>query len=163
MPEPKHTSLPEALYALQEEVGLIPRDADNPFFKSKFSSFPSIKTLVDPLAWKHGLLVWQTVAGESEIRNRLFFNGDVADDATVTMHLQVDNPQGVGSAISYYRRYLYTTCLGLVSAADEDDGNAASAPPKAAQGPQKAPQATQRPSPLHSHTEHVTEHVQEDF
>lgn len=159
MTDPLHTSLPEALYALQQEVGELPRDSDNPFFHSKFASFPAIKRLVEPIAKKHGLFVMQTLrtsaAGTDVLRNRLFFNGATVDDEDVTMHLPIVTPQGHGSATSFYRRYAYTTCLGLVSAADDDDGNAASAP-------QNAPGATvTRPAPTLTHTS--PQPVQEDF
>lgn len=144
---PKHASVVEALYALQQEVGALPRDSNNPFFSSRFSSFPAIRDRVDPIAFKHGLFVRQDVRnvnGAVCLRNRLYFNGVLEDDDDVEMLLQVSNPQGFGSAVSYYRRYLYTTCLGLVSATDDDDGNAAS--------PRPAPAAPRvvatRPTPV---------------
>jgi hypothetical protein len=143
MTDPKHTSIVEALYDLQQEVGALHRDSDNPFFKSRFASFPAIKALVEPMAWAHGLFVRQslrTVNGVDVLRNRLYFNGELDDDDDVTMHLPVDNPQGHGSATSYYRRYAYTTCLGLVTEAD-DDGNAASRPKASTTARRAAPHA----------------------
>ena len=48
------------------------------------------------------------------------------------------DPQGMGSAVTYARRYSYMAIIGL--AAEDDDGNAASR-----QGA-KAPQAIERPA-----------------
>ena len=128
MTDPLHESLDEALYEMQQEVGNLPRDSANPYFNSNFSSFPAIRTLVDPIAWKHGLLVKQALSfdGENDILlNTLYFNHEPAEATTIRMHLASNTPQNHGSAISFYRRYAYTTCLGLVSDQD-DDGNAAS-------------------------------------
>lgn len=162
-----HDNIAEALYALQQEVGALPRDAANPFFNSHFASFPAIKDRVDPIAKKHGLFVRQTLctitAGDQThdvLRNRLYFNGKVEDDDNITMHLPGATPQAHGSATTFYRRYAYTTCLGLVSASDDDDGNAASKPAI-------PPAATERrPSPLSGVTVGASvgaQEIDEDF
>lgn len=130
MSDPLHDNIVDALYAVQQEVGPLTRDASNPYYNSNFASFPAIRAKVDPIAMAHGLFVRQSLKGEV-LRNRLYFNGEVEDDEEVTMLRQSDSPQGHGSATTFYRRYAYTTCLGLVSETD-DDGNAASVPPAAA-------------------------------
>lgn len=148
MTDTPHATLAEALYELQQEVGALPRDAVNPFYHSNFSSFPAIKEKVDPIAWKHGLFVKQALNFDGEndlLTNILFFNGEAAEAYNVRMHLPSGVPQAHGSATTFYRRYAYTTCLGLVSEAD-DDGNAASTP-------SVPPRATvTRPAPTLTHT-----------
>lgn len=125
-----HDNIVDALFAVQQEVGPLTRDAANPYYNSNFASFPAIRAKVDPIAMAHGLFVRQSLKADV-LRNRLYFNGEVEDDEEVTMLRQSDSPQGHGSATTFYRRYAYTTCLGLVSETD-DDGNAASTPPPAA-------------------------------
>lgn len=39
---------------------------------------------------------------------------------TMQMTLQKDDPQGIGSAITYYRRYMITSMLGLIPDDDND-------------------------------------------
>ncbi len=157
-----HDNVVHALYALQQEVGALPRDAANPFYSSHFASFPAIKERVDPIAYKHGLFVRQTLRtaddGTDVLRNRLYFNGELEDDENVTMHLPGTTPQAHGSATTFYRRYAYTTSLGLVSASDDDDGNAASRPPKA-----KA--TVKRAAPIRTETQPVktTDAIDEEF
>jgi hypothetical protein len=51
----------------------------------------------------------------------------VAEIAAIPLPATED-PQKLGSAITYYRRYAIVTLLGLVTEED-DDGNAASPPP----------------------------------
>lgn len=158
----EHSTLDAALHALQEEVGALPRDAENPFFKSSFSSFPAIKALVDPIAWKHGLFVKQSLDYDGindTMLNTLYFNHEVAESTIVRLHLVKPDSQAHGSATSYMRRYAYTTCLGLVSASDDDDGNAAQAVTSA---PSVAPRATvTRPAPTLAHTSSMK--APEDF
>jgi hypothetical protein len=49
---------------------------------------------------------------------------------TVTVRAQKDDPQGLGSALTYLRRYALAAVVG-VTATEDDDGNAASTPANA--------------------------------
>ena len=72
--EPLHTSLAEALYAIREEVGPLTRDGDNPHFNSKFTSLPALVEKVDPIAWKHGVLIRHQL-NLDVLRHEMWFNG----------------------------------------------------------------------------------------
>lgn len=138
----KHSTLAEALVAFQAEVGFVAKDTQNPFFKSKYADLPAVMREAQPVLAKHGLAVSQLPS---------FFNADgkVYDTlktvvihesgqevaSTMVLHPVKNDPQAHGSAITYARRYAYMAALGLVADVD-DDGNAASAPAKAA--PRKA-------------------------
>ena len=106
------------------------KDADNPFFKSKYVPLENVVQSIDNEASKHGLGYFQsTVTGE----------GGTAGVITVITHssgeyiefdplyLQADKAtaQGMGSAITYARRYSLSSAFGIASDVD-DDGNEAS-------------------------------------
>ena len=141
----------KALIAAQGEFEAVAKDSDNPFFNSHYASLFAVVKAATPILQKHGLAVTQLISWDTIDQDllitRLVHESGQSIETTSRLHLTKQDPQGHGSAVTYMRRYAYMAILGLV-ADEDDDGNAASAP-------QKAPQATQWPSPLHSHTEHV--------
>lgn len=103
-------------------------NAENPFFKSDYVTLDQV--------WKDIREDLQTL-GLAVIQNPISDNGgygiesiivDTATGETITarilMPLSKNDPQGVGSAITYARRYCLTAQLGLTVDSD-DDGNAA--------------------------------------
>lgn len=128
----EHKTLAEALVAFQAEVGTVAKDADNPFFKSKYADLPAVKAAAQPILAKHGLAVTQKpsyVVVESKVHDTLITkvlheSGD-SDWAEMILKPVKNDPQAQGSAITYARRYAFMSVLGLV-ADDDDDGNAAS-------------------------------------
>ena len=124
-----------ALCKVQGEMGLVPKDSDNPYFKSKYAGMASVVQLAMPILTKNGLSVSQ-ICGEAE--------GDTPTVVveTVLMHESGEwisgrlkmfavkkvsgggeqptgDPQAFGSCITYARRYAFMAIIGLV--ADEDD------------------------------------------
>ena len=115
--------LAAALAKAQGEILPAPKDADNPFFKSKYSSLPAIREAVRESFAKHGLSVVQmpsVVEGRLQLRTMLLHSsGQSLDCGTLAADVDVANPQKAGSAISYFRRYALAAVSGCVS--DEDD------------------------------------------
>jgi len=113
------------LYALKKEVGAISKEETNPFFKSKYFDINGLIKHIEPLLDKHKLILLQPILGGaviSEIR-------DLESDECITSSLvlpPLDDPQKLGSCITYYRRYTLQSLLGLQ--AEDDDGNKASQP-----------------------------------
>ena len=66
------------------------------------------------------------------------------------------DPQSLGSALSYCRRYSLTGVLSLASGDFEDDGNAATAPAKPTPAPKKA-ESNQSLAERVNATQHVGE------
>lgn len=120
-----------ALLAFQADAPHIPLDATNPHFTSRFSSLPNILKIVRPKLAEHGL-VWTTLPsiGESgpTLRYRLAHapTGE-AIDGEMPLMLAKPDPQGLGSALTYARRYALCAVLSLAGD-DDDDGNAGSTP-----------------------------------
>ena len=56
----------------------------------------------------------------------LLHTSDEWIEATFSMPVEKPTPHGYGSCLTYLRRYALNAYVGLVSSADDDDGNAAS-------------------------------------
>lgn len=141
--------LAAALVKIQAEVGKIPKDATNPFFKSKYADLPAVVDKAGPIVTKHGVAVMQ-LPGADELTTIVMHESGQWIGERMTLHLVKDDPQAQGSAITYARRYAYMAALGLV-ADEDDDGNRASMPAKQqqVQKPRHAPPvARTRPSPI---------------
>jgi hypothetical protein len=119
--------LAEALVAAQGEFSAVPKGSVNPFFKSKYAALPDVVASASPVLAKHGLAVTQFVSDDDTLTTYLIHKSGQFIAHRAELHLVKDDPQSVGSAVTYQRRYSYMSCLGLV-ADDDDDGNAASAP-----------------------------------
>lgn len=127
--------LAKALNAFQSEVENVPRDAANPFFKSRYTSLSQLWDTVRKPMTKHGLCITQFPSGENSLTTRLMHTSGEWMESTVKMTPKDNTPQGHGSALTYMRRYALSAVLGIASE-DDDDGNAASA--RDAKQPQQA-------------------------
>jgi hypothetical protein len=127
-----------ALSKFQSEVQGVKKDGDNPFFHSKYATLEGIITTVrSPLA-KHGLAFAQFPCGENGLTTLVLHTSGQYIAATFTMKPKDATPQGVGSAITYARRYALSAALGIATEED-DDGNAASSPRRETMKPYTVP------------------------
>ena len=111
------------LNEVKKEIGAISKDSTNPFFKSKYFDINSLLKHVEPLLQKNGLLLLQPII-KGEVFSEVI---DTESGESVTSSIvlpQMDDPQKLGSAITYYRRYTLQSLLGLQ--AEDDDANSAS-------------------------------------
>jgi hypothetical protein len=130
-----------ALVKAQAEMPTAPKDGNNPHFKSKYATLQSIAETAKPILKKHGLAICQTFEtacdGVSIITSLVHESGEYITGSLFLKPTKND-PQGYGSAITYGRRYAMAAILGIV-ADEDDDANAASAPPT------PAPQTNDKP------------------
>lgn len=126
-----------ALVASQKEMGNAAKDAKNPHFKSSYASLGSmIEAVKEPLN-KHGISILQSLshdnaqAGLFLVTRLLHSSGQWIED-TAHSPLPKADPQGVGSACTYLRRYSIAAMLCITQ--EDDDGNAAT-PPKQTKEP----------------------------
>lgn len=125
-------SIYKKLFEAKKEIGKISKDSKNPFFKSKYFDINSLLEHVEPILQKHSLLLLQPIL-EGKVRTELidFETGEkVASEIALP---QLNDPQKLGSCVSYYRRYTTQSLLGLQ--ATDDDANLASSKTKVAQKP----------------------------
>ena len=131
----------------QKATEAVKKAASNPAFKSKYADLSEVVEATVPALNSVGIGVIQAPE----------FDGDLVSVTTIFIHesgasltgvLRLKpsktDPQGVGSAITYARRYSLLAMTG--AAPEDDDGNAASGPrqdrrePPASQGPSAAAQ-----------------------
>jgi pyruvate/2-oxoglutarate dehydrogenase complex dihydrolipoamide acyltransferase (E2) component len=100
------------------------KTATNPHFRSTFPPLPEVLDYVRPALAQHGLTVSQLTEGYELVTLLMHTSGEWLS-SRYPLHPTKDDPQGLGSAITYARRYALLAMLGLAGD-DDDDGNAAS-------------------------------------
>lgn len=116
-----------ALCKFQSEVEKIKKTNTNPFFKSKYADLASILDVIrEPLS-QNNLSFVQFPSGENGLTTMLMHTSGEWIQESYTMKPSKNDPQGLGSAITYQRRYALGAILGL-NIDEDDDGNAASKP-----------------------------------
>jgi hypothetical protein len=128
------TELTKSLIQFHSQVGKIKKDAKNPFFKSSYASLENILDAVIPVLVECKLNVMQFPTGENELITLLSHeSGEWVSSSYIMKPVKVD-PQSIGSAITYQRRYAIGSILNL-NIGDDDDANSASKPaPPSKQG-----------------------------
>lgn len=116
-----------AIMQFQVKCGKIAKSADNPFFKSKYAPLPEILESIQIPLTESGLTFAQFPDGDSLTTILMHPASGEWMEATYAMHPVKFDPQSVGSAITYARRYALGAILGL-NIDEDDDGNKASAP-----------------------------------
>jgi len=152
--------LAAALAKAQGEIHPAPKDADNPFFKSKYASLPAVREAMQQAFADNGLSVVQipeVIDGQLRLRTILLHaSGQTLDCGSLSADVDLSNPQKIGSAITYFRRYSLAAISQTV-ADEDDDGNAASQQSAKDWSKQKS---TPKPSGPPLSTEHIAELTQ---
>jgi len=130
------------LIAAQGACDPVLKDATNPHFRSKYASLSSCVDACKEAFHRHNFALLQS-NGHDEygqfVQTTLLHTTGAQWGSVVYLVLSKQDMQGLGSAITYARRYGLLGMVGL--APEDDDGNAASAPAKPQ--PKPAPQAPQ--------------------
>jgi len=143
--------LAAALSAAQGELTHADKDRVNPHFGSKYATLASVLDACRvPLA-KHGLAVVQVAEGDEQkvtVITRLLHASGQWIEGTFACKPGKPDAQGMGSAISYGRRYGLSAIVGI--GVDDDDGNAAAhkSPQTPAPAKQAATPAPPAPKPV---------------
>ena len=122
--------LATALSRAQGELTPAIKDNSNPFFKSKYADLSSVwEACKSPLA-KNGLAIIQTMDmqnGQSVLLTTLAHSSGQWMRSCLPILNEKGNAQGLGSAITYMRRYALSAMVG-VTCDEDDDGNASCKP-----------------------------------
>lgn len=135
--------LAKAFIAAQKATESIKKAASNPAFKSKYADLAHVVEGVIPALNNAGVGVMQFPAFNGElvgVTTTLIHESGSSVTATLHLRPSKSDPQGVGSAVTYGRRYSLLAITG--SAPEDDDGNAAS-------GPRQAPRDAPPPQTRH--------------
>ena len=137
--------LATALNKAQSEMSGAKKGKVNPFFKSKYANLEEVISCAKEALFNNGLSVSQfpvTQDNKAGVTTLLMHSSGEFIEDTLLLTCAKNDPQGMGSAITYARRYAYQSVLGIPS--EDDDGNNASKPakPTYTAPPAKAPTIT---------------------
>jgi len=119
----KEANINQKLFDLQQEIGTISKDANNPFYKSKYFDINSLIKQLQPLLKKYRLLLLQPIEEDMVYSKIICVDGSGGVISGLKLP-ELNDPQKLGSCITYYRRYTLSSLLGLQ--AEDDDANLAS-------------------------------------
>lgn len=121
--------LAKALVSAQKATESIKKAATNPAFKSKYADLAHVVEGVIPALNNAGVYVMQCPAFDGDlvaVTTTLLHESGASVTSTLHLRPSKSDPQGVGSAITYARRYALLAMTG--AAPEDDDANAASGP-----------------------------------
>lgn len=119
------TKIAPALLKVQKSMGVITKDATNPYFNSVYADINSVLAVALETLNENGISVLQPVStenGKMQVETMLLHeSGEYVSDK-FELVLTKQDMQALGSAITYARRYGIQSTLGM--RAQDDDGNA---------------------------------------
>lgn len=134
-----------ALAAAQMQMGKATKSAANPHFKSKYADLADVMDACLPALNANGIAVMQPlreVDGKLCVVTVLAHASGETMECPVPLLVQKNDMQGLGSAITYGRRYGLMSMAGI--APEDDDGNAAvAAAPRQSPKPDQIPRAVE--------------------
>ena len=156
------SELAKALIAVQKHVTPATKDANNPFTKSNYATLNSVMRTCREALLENGIWLCQhpapvDIPGCIGLVTKLTHaESGQWQSSLAVVPLPKADPQGMGSAITYARRYALTSMLGMVT--EDDDGEAAKIDQKSAprsRRPATAPQTQNAPQgePTHDHNQ----------
>lgn len=122
--------LAAALSKAQGKITPAIKDSTNPFFKSKYADLSSVWDACKTALTENGLAVMQTTDykdGQMVLLTTLAHSSGQWIRSCIPINPTKNDAQGIGSAITYMRRYSLASIVG-VTTDEDDDGNAASLP-----------------------------------
>jgi hypothetical protein len=135
--------LAASLAKAQSEMGAVHKDQDNPYFRSKFAGLSTVWEAVKPALTKNGLSIVQMPGSDERgyfVQTQLLHSSGQWIRSTTYMKPAKEDPQGIGSLISYARRYALQAMV--MACPDDDDGEAAmgrNSPQKPTEAPKQTP------------------------
>lgn len=137
----KSESIKELATALAKAQGQLENASKasvNPHFKSKYADLAEVINTIRPVFAEHGLSVMQCPsfdAGIVSVETVLMHSSGEFIASTVSAPVSKQDAQGVGSAITYCRRYALAAVAGIAQEDDDANGAVGKAPAKPAQKP----------------------------
>lgn len=142
------TNIGTALLKAQMKMGGAKKGASNPYFKSKYADLGSVLEACKELLNEYGIVILQPHSNgptNTTVETILLHeSGEWISSETPVVCAKQNDPQALGSAITYARRYGLQSLLSMP--AEDDDGESAMSrqpktAPKAAEAPKMIPAA----------------------
>lgn len=125
------TKLAKALIAVQRELSPAMKDSKNPFVNSHYASLNSVMQACREALLQNGIWLTQLPvpapvelgAGYIGLVTKLTHaESGQWQSSFIVAPLPKNDPQGMGSALTYCRRYALTAMLGIVTEDDDAEG-----------------------------------------
>ena len=153
------TKLSQAMLKVQQQLQPAIKDAKNTFVGNDYATLNSVMETCKDALISHGIWLTQLPCpapvelgtGHIALETKLIHaeSGEWIS-STAVIPLPKNDPQGMGSAITYARRYSLCAMLGIIT--EDDDGNAASMPTGKPIKPSKHKSQTQPQAPVSQST-----------
>ena len=147
----------KAFLAAQKSMRDPCKDTTNPHFRSKFVSLKGVADAVRPCLHDANIVATQMIDYDEAgtfVRTVLAHTGGGSIESRCPVICAKSNdPQAMGSAITYARRYALAAICGVAPSDDDDDGESAVRPPVKKQA---KPAGLPKPEPFDS-AEHALE------
>ena len=124
----QHVSIREKIAKVQQSIGTITKNGVNPHFKNKYATLDEVWNRVKTELKAARLMSYCTteLIGEYWSLTTHIADIDSKEEICGSFPLPANaGPQQVGSAMTYARRYTLCALLQIVTADEDDDGNAA--------------------------------------
>ena len=110
---------------VKKKIGNLSKNSKNPFFKSAYLDLTDLLNAVEPLLQEQGLVLLQPLRGDT-VHSIIYDaeDGGCVESSHIKIPDSIKDPQKLGSAITYFRRYTLKSLLAI--AEGDDDGNNAS-------------------------------------
>jgi len=119
----------ESLLQAQKDMAPVKKDSVNPHFKNRYASLEAVIEATSGIFQSNGFVVMQPCGRDdlgAYVETVLLHTSGPSFSSKVYLVLSKQDMQGLGSAITYARRY---GLLGMANlGAEDDDGNEASKP-----------------------------------
>lgn len=123
---PSLASFAPAFHAAQAQMENAKKDSKNPHFKSDYANLNSVQDAIMPALSANGLSLIQGVGGSgtnAQVVTRILHVSGEWIQCTATAPMLKQDPQAMGSALTYLRRYSAAGMTGITQT--DDDGEAA--------------------------------------
>jgi len=113
-----------ALSKFQGEMPVVPKTSKS-FGNQTYASFATIKKIANPILAKHGLSIRQdpiTVDGILAFKTKIMHSSGQFDESIFlipTPFKEETHRNEIGSTMSYFKRHIYMSFLGIVAEDDE--------------------------------------------
>jgi hypothetical protein len=113
----------QKLHNAKQSIKKIAKNAKNPHFKNNYADINALIEEVEPILLENRLLLLQPIE-DGYVYSRIV-DIDSAEICESCMKLpEIQDPQKIGSAVTYYRRYTLQSLLSLQAV--DDDANLSS-------------------------------------
>ncbi len=113
----------QKLKCFKDTVESITKDGKNPHFKSKYSTIESVLETIDKPLGECDLTFTQLIDGDYLITQIIDIDSMEKIESKIFLLNKKADMQGLGSSITYARRYALVSMLGLIQ--EDDDGSGA--------------------------------------